>query len=246
MILQGFRIREIRATDVSRLLLPLKNLGMKRKLNQKLIICYNCYFLAIISLVNHSHRTLATYHTIKQEKWKRTVSGNPETLVAPTVHTVPGNTNRRFWNQFGDSAATDKPSSLLSIPSTSGTQALNLANRLMAFCVGVCHVPNANSNENSHSCRLKGPTEIWRILVLQSTSEKRTEQRVTLDIMLKEERSAIILRAEFVGGWSNIWDPEDPETLLRLVSENTGAGSWKKDLSRCYHYLDGMAFLRLK
>lgn len=37
-----------------------------------------------------------------------------------------------FSNSFH--TAPDKPSRLLSIPSTSGTQALNLANRLMAFC----------------------------------------------------------------------------------------------------------------
>lgn len=40
-----------------------------------------------------------------------------------------------FSNSFH--TAPEKPSRLLSIPSTSGTQASNLANKLMAFCFEV-------------------------------------------------------------------------------------------------------------
>lgn len=34
--------------------------------------------------------------------------------------------------------------------------------------------------------------------------------------MLQQERRAIILKAEFVGGWSKIWDPEDPGVIFLL------------------------------
>lgn len=37
-----------------------------------------------------------------------------------------------------------------------------------------------------------------------------------LDTMLQQEQRTVILRAEFVGGWSNIWDPEDPGVIFFL------------------------------